>query len=121
MSFGHDMHIDTHKESRTLTITNVTCQVSGEMHFDDEVICDAVLCYYVTGFMETNKACCGSGRYGGDLTCLPLQKPCDNRNQYIFWDSYHPTQAVNAIIAQGCYTEAATGCYPISIRQLAQL
>lgn len=56
----------------------------------------------------------------GCETCLPLQKPCENRNQYIFWDSYHPTQAVNAIIAQGCYTEAATGCYPISIRQLAQ-
>ncbi|XP_077217474.1 GDSL-motif lipase 7 [Tasmannia lanceolata] len=73
------------------------------------------------GFSVANKACCGNGRYGGDLSCLPMQPPCPNRNQYIFWDSFHPTQAVNAIIAERCYTEGATDCYPISIYQLAQI
>ncbi|KAJ8637124.1 hypothetical protein MRB53_011391 [Persea americana] len=73
------------------------------------------------GFSVTNKACCGSGRYGGALSCLPLQQPCPNRGQHIFWDSFHPTQAVNAIIAGTCYTESATDCHPISARQLAQI
>ncbi|KAF8399229.1 hypothetical protein HHK36_015094 [Tetracentron sinense] len=74
-----------------------------------------------SGFTVPNKACCGNGRYGGDLSCLPLQPPCANRDQYIFWDSFHPTQAVNAIIANGCYRESGTDCYPISIYQLAQI
>ncbi|PIA63332.1 hypothetical protein AQUCO_00200982v1 [Aquilegia coerulea] len=73
------------------------------------------------GFNVSNQACCGSGRYGGALTCLPLQPPCPNRDQYIFWDSFHPTQAVNAIFAERCYSPNTTDCYPISISELAQV
>ncbi|XP_058115136.1 GDSL esterase/lipase 7 [Magnolia sinica] len=73
------------------------------------------------GFTVANQACCGNGRYGGAVSCLPLQRPCTNRDQYIFWDSFHPTQAVNAIIAESCYGESATDCHPISISQLAQI
>ncbi|KAJ0965339.1 hypothetical protein J5N97_026477 [Dioscorea zingiberensis] len=73
------------------------------------------------GFTEKNQACCGSGKYGGGLSCLPLQVPCAARDQYIFWDSFHPTQAANAIIAAGCYSPSATDCYPISGKQLAQI
>ncbi|XP_010261380.1 PREDICTED: GDSL esterase/lipase 7 [Nelumbo nucifera] len=72
-------------------------------------------------FTVPNKACCGNGRYGGALTCLPLQLPCSSRNQYIFWDSFHPTQAVNAIVANRGYSKSATDCYPISVYQLAQI
>ncbi|KAM0943094.1 putative triacylglycerol lipase [Dioscorea sansibarensis] len=73
------------------------------------------------GFTVKNQACCGNGRYGGELSCLPLQVPCAARNQYIFWDSFHPSQAANAIIAARCYSPSATDCYPISGRQLAQI
>ncbi|GMH04390.1 hypothetical protein Nepgr_006229 [Nepenthes gracilis] len=73
------------------------------------------------GFTAADKACCGNGRNGGELTCLPLQQPCENRNQYIFWDPFHPTQAANAIIASCSYTQYATDCVPINIYQLAQL
>ncbi|KAJ3707504.1 hypothetical protein LUZ61_011209 [Rhynchospora tenuis] len=73
------------------------------------------------GFTEANQACCGNGQYGGELTCLALQKPCTDRDKYVFWDSYHPTQAVNKIIAAGCYGESATNCHPISGTKLAQL
>ncbi|KAG0475343.1 hypothetical protein HPP92_015029 [Vanilla planifolia] len=31
------------------------------------------------GFTENNMACCGNGKYGGELSCLPLQKPCLQR------------------------------------------
>uniref|UniRef100_A0A7C9ES88 Triacylglycerol lipase n=1 Tax=Opuntia streptacantha TaxID=393608 RepID=A0A7C9ES88_OPUST len=53
--------------------------------------------------------------------CLPLQQPCASRNQFVFWDSYHPTQAANAIIAYRSYSQYATDCIPISIHPLAQL
>ncbi|KAJ4960466.1 hypothetical protein NE237_020376 [Protea cynaroides] len=73
------------------------------------------------GFTIPNEACCGNGRYGGAVSCLPLQKPCLNRSQYIFWDSFHPTQAANKIIATRCYAKSATDCHPISVYQLAQI
>uniref|UniRef100_A0A1D1YV58 GDSL esterase/lipase 7 n=1 Tax=Anthurium amnicola TaxID=1678845 RepID=A0A1D1YV58_9ARAE len=73
------------------------------------------------GFTVANIACCGNGRYGGAVSCLPLQTPCSERDQYIFWDSFHPTQAANAIIAKRCYTSSGGDCYPISINKLAEI
>ncbi|KAL8171514.1 hypothetical protein V2J09_023318 [Rumex salicifolius] len=67
-----------------------------------------------------DRACYGNGKNGGELTCLPLQPPCANRDEFPFWDSYHPTQASNAIIAKSSYSQVATDCVPISIYQLAQ-
>ncbi|PKA59833.1 GDSL esterase/lipase 7 [Apostasia shenzhenica] len=73
------------------------------------------------GFEVSNQACCGNGRFGGELSCLPLQNPCLSRDQHIFWDSFHPTQAANKIIAERCYTKEATDCHPISGYQLSQI
>ncbi|XP_020590648.1 GDSL esterase/lipase 7 isoform X4 [Phalaenopsis equestris] len=73
------------------------------------------------GFIEKNQACCGSGKYGGQLSCLPLQVPCSQRDGFIFWDSFHPTQAANKIVAERCYSPSATDCQPISGYMLAQL
>ncbi|PKU87539.1 GDSL esterase/lipase 7 [Dendrobium catenatum] len=73
------------------------------------------------GFKEKNQACCGSGKYGGQLSCLPLQVPCAERDAFIFWDSFHPTQAANKIVAERCYSPLATDCLPISGYMLAQL
>ncbi|KAK9116399.1 hypothetical protein Sjap_015346 [Stephania japonica] len=73
------------------------------------------------GFTVSDQACCGNGRHGGALTCLPLQPSCSNRDEYIFWDSFHPTQAVNKIIADRCYSAFGTDCHPISVYQLAQI
>ncbi|KAH9622979.1 hypothetical protein KSS87_005357 [Heliosperma pusillum] len=73
------------------------------------------------GFYDSTTACCGNGKDGGEVTCLPLQQPCKDRDQFVFWDSFHPTQAANAIIARRGYSLYATDCTPISIYQLAQL
>nr|ABD96893.1 hypothetical protein [Tarenaya spinosa] len=73
------------------------------------------------GFLIPDKACCGNGRYGGVLTCLPLQEPCADRHQYVFWDSFHPTEAVNKIIADRSFSNSAGFSYPISLYELAKL
>ncbi|RWR91206.1 GDSL esterase/lipase [Cinnamomum micranthum f. kanehirae] len=73
----------------------------------------------VYGFQVTNEGCCGLGRNKGQVTCLPLSIPCANRDQYIFWDAFHPTQAVNAIFAQRTFSGPTSYCYPINIRQMA--
>ncbi|XP_071697878.1 GDSL esterase/lipase At4g18970-like [Rutidosis leptorrhynchoides] len=74
------------------------------------------------GFKVTNAGCCGVGRNNGQITCLPFETPCSNRNKYIFWDAFHPTEAVNTIVGGRAYNAASSSdAYPIDIRRLAQL
>ncbi|KAI3777355.1 hypothetical protein L1987_47155 [Smallanthus sonchifolius] len=73
------------------------------------------------GFVVRDRACCGVGRNQGQITCLPLATPCFNRDQYVFWDAFHPTQAANGVLAQRAYSGSTTDCFPINVQQLAQL
>ncbi|KAF3440944.1 hypothetical protein FNV43_RR19230 [Rhamnella rubrinervis] len=71
------------------------------------------------GFKVIDSACCGIGRNQGQITCLPLVVPCSNRNQYLFWDAFHPTEVANAVLAWRAYNGSPNDCYPINIEQLA--
>ncbi|KAJ4908353.1 GDSL esterase/lipase 7 [Raphanus sativus] len=73
------------------------------------------------GLVIPDKACCGSGRYGGALTCLPLQQPCLDRHHYVFWDAFHPTEIANKIIADNTFSKSAKYSHPISFYELAKL
>ncbi|KAF7803246.1 GDSL esterase/lipase [Senna tora] len=74
------------------------------------------------GFRVTNAGCCGVGRNNGQITCLPMQTPCENRREYLFWDAFHPTEEGNAVVARRAYSaQSASDAYPIDIRRLAQI
>ncbi|KAK1424875.1 hypothetical protein QVD17_20216 [Tagetes erecta] len=73
------------------------------------------------GFTVTNAGCCGVGRNNGQITCLPGQTPCQNRDEHIFWDAFHPTEAANVIIGRRSYNGQSSDAYPMDINQLAQL
>ncbi|KAI9120761.1 hypothetical protein K1719_007794 [Acacia pycnantha] len=74
------------------------------------------------GFKDTNAGCCGVGRNHGQITSLPMQIPCENRREYLFWDAYHPTEAGNAIIgSRADSAQPASDAYPIDTRRLAQI
>ncbi|KAF5176087.1 GDSL esterase/lipase [Thalictrum thalictroides] len=74
------------------------------------------------GFTVTNSGCCGIGRNNGQITCLPFQPPCQNRDQHVFWDAFHPTSAANIVIGRRSYSaQTSNDAYPIDIRRLAQL
>ncbi|CAK8578631.1 unnamed protein product [Lathyrus sativus] len=74
------------------------------------------------GFSVINSGCCGVGRNNAQITCLPLQTPCENRREYLFWDAFHPTEAGNIIVAQRAYNaQSPEDAYPIDISHLAQL
>lgn len=69
-----------------------------------------------------DKGCCGVGKNNGQITCLPLQQPCDERNKYIFWDAFHPTEVANILLAKKSYTSKSKYyAYPINLQQLAML
>lgn len=73
------------------------------------------------GLTVLNRGCCGIGRNSGQITCLPFQTPCPNRNQYVFWDAFHPTEAVNKLMGRMAFNGNPNFVYPINIRQLAEL
>ncbi|GER34216.1 GDSL esterase/lipase [Striga asiatica] len=74
------------------------------------------------GFQVVDKGCCGVGRNNGQITCLPLQMPCDDRRVYVFWDAFHPTETANILLAKKAYSSKSKSfAYPINIQQLAML
>ncbi|KAK4433601.1 GDSL esterase/lipase [Sesamum alatum] len=74
------------------------------------------------GFEVVDKGCCGVGRNNGQITCLPLQTPCDDRRKYLFWDAFHPTENANILLAKKAYTSKSKSfAYPINIQQLVML
>jgi phospholipase/lecithinase/hemolysin len=75
-----------------------------------------------SGFTNTNTGCCGVGRNNGQITCLPLQTPCENRREYLFWDAFHPTEAGNVVVAQRAYSaQSPSDAYPTDIQHLAMM
>ncbi|KAL6620541.1 hypothetical protein ACP70R_035680 [Stipagrostis hirtigluma subsp. patula] len=74
------------------------------------------------GLKVTNRGCCGVGRNNGQVTCLPFQTPCRNRQEYLFWDAFHPTEAANILLSQRIYRAAQpSDVHPVDIRTLARL
>ena len=47
--------------------------------------------------------------------------PCPNRDQYIFWDAFHPTAAANIIIGRKALNGDLSQVYPMNIQQLTTL
>ncbi|GKV35174.1 hypothetical protein SLEP1_g43478 [Rubroshorea leprosula] len=72
------------------------------------------------GFEVIDKGCCGVGRNNGQITCLPLQQPCEDRGKYLFWDAFHPTEEANNVFANASFGSQSY-TYPINIQQLASL
>ncbi|CAN1152107.1 GDSL esterase/lipase At2g40250 [Linum perenne] len=52
------------------------------------------------GFVEARKGCCGTGLLEGGFFCSPFTPTCGNMtSQYVFFDSIHPTQKANELLA----------------------
>ncbi|KAK8951115.1 GDSL esterase/lipase [Platanthera zijinensis] len=66
-----------------------------------------------------NNGCCGIGRNGGQKTCLPFQTPWSNREEYVFWDAFHPTEKVNLILVTRAFNDSGDGVILINIQLLA--
>lgn len=64
------------------------------------VLVDAVYNPTKYGFEQNTKACCGSGRLEVAFLCNKLSPgTCKDASRYIFWDSFHPTDRMNQILA----------------------
>ncbi|GKV47067.1 hypothetical protein SLEP1_g54004 [Rubroshorea leprosula] len=50
------------------------------------------------GFKVSNTSCCNVAAIGG--LCLPNSKLCSNRDEYVFWDAFHPSDKANQVLAE---------------------
>ncbi|GAU24772.1 hypothetical protein TSUD_356010 [Trifolium subterraneum] len=53
------------------------------------------------GFAEAGRGCCGTGTVETTFLLCNQKSPgtCSNATQYVFWDSVHPSEAANQVIA----------------------
>ncbi|KAI5388891.1 GDSL esterase/lipase At5g22810 [Lathyrus oleraceus] len=60
------------------------------------------------GFIEARRSCCGTGLIEVSLLCNQNSiGTCVNASQYVFWDSFHPTDAFNKIMAAHLVSQAS--------------
>ncbi|CAI9295266.1 unnamed protein product [Lactuca saligna] len=70
------------------------------------------------GFTEIKKACCGFGNLNADVPCIPLSSYCLNRRSHVFWDLYHPTEAVSSMFTDILYSGSQQYMIPMNVEQL---
>ncbi|KAJ4843009.1 hypothetical protein Tsubulata_005389 [Turnera subulata] len=70
------------------------------------------------GIKVVNAGCCPINNVG---QCVPNSIPCPNRNEYAFFDGFHPTEIVNKVSAARCYkADSPSDAYPFDISHLVQ-
>ncbi|OEL29176.1 GDSL esterase/lipase 7 [Dichanthelium oligosanthes] len=73
------------------------------------------------GFVTTTDACCGLGKYGGLIMCVLPQMACSDASSHVWWDEFHPTDAVNRILAENVWSSQHTKmCYPLDLQQMVK-
>ncbi|CAM8915682.1 unnamed protein product [Rhodiola kirilowii] len=86
------------------------------------LVMDVITNYAKYGFKTSSKACCGNGgQYQGIIPCGPTSTMCEDRDKYVFWDPYHPSQAANLIIAKQLLDGDSRVISPMNLRQLRDL
>ncbi|VAI60954.1 unnamed protein product [Triticum turgidum subsp. durum] len=55
------------------------------------------------GFDDVKSACCGSGMFGMETSCVPDVTTCPNHDDHLFWDAVHCTQATSNKGAKAIY------------------
>ncbi|XP_062023482.1 GDSL esterase/lipase At5g37690-like [Rosa rugosa] len=71
-------------------------------------------------FTQVAAACCGTGKLNAENFCKPHANLCSNRDQYLFWDRFHPTQAASKLAAVALYSGGPQFVSPINFSQLAK-
>ncbi|KAF8017894.1 hypothetical protein BT93_H2952 [Corymbia citriodora subsp. variegata] len=73
------------------------------------------------GFVTSQVACCGQGPYNGIGLCTKASNLCPNRDQYAFWDPFHPSEKANRLIVQAIMQGSAEYMYPMNLSTVLAL
>ncbi|XVE70771.1 hypothetical protein DITRI_Ditri10aG0097700 [Diplodiscus trichospermus] len=75
------------------------------------------------GFKDGVNACCGTGPYGGVYTCggtkdVKEYELCDNADDHVWWDSYHPTERIHEQFAKTLWSGNPSSVGPYNLQYL---
>ncbi|KAB5569821.1 hypothetical protein DKX38_003614 [Salix brachista] len=73
------------------------------------------------GFVTSRIACCGQGLYNGLGLCTVVSNLCPNRDAYVFWDAFHPTERANRVLVQQLMTGTTEYMYPMNLSTIMAL
>ncbi|WCJ43720.1 GDSL esterase/lipase At5g33370 [Euphorbia peplus] len=73
------------------------------------------------GFTTAKIACCGQGPYNGLGLCTPASNLCPNRDQYVFWDAFHPSERANKYIVQQIINGSPEYMFPMNLSTILAL
>ncbi|KAI4306102.1 hypothetical protein L6164_029410 [Bauhinia variegata] len=73
------------------------------------------------GFAEVKAACCGFGNLNAVGPCLPVSNLCSNREDHVFFDQYHPSEAAARIFVESIFDGSSKHTIPINMRQLVNI
>ncbi|KAL9235682.1 hypothetical protein vseg_010423 [Gypsophila vaccaria] len=73
------------------------------------------------GFVTSKMACCGQGPYNGVGLCTVASNICPDRNVYVFWDAFHPTERANRFIVQQMMISSTEYMYPMNLSSILAL
>ncbi|KAE8655010.1 UPF0548 protein [Hibiscus syriacus] len=69
---------------------------------------------FAFGFKDISSACCGNGTY----QCNQTASVCSNRDEYLFWDRFHPTQRASELAALTLFGASEWLVAPMNFSQL---
>ncbi|TYH34467.1 hypothetical protein ES332_D13G130200v1 [Gossypium tomentosum] len=73
------------------------------------------------GFTTSKIACCGQGPYNGIGLCTAFSNLCSNRDEYVFWDPFHPSERANGIIVNNIVSGSINYVSPMNLSTLLAL
>ncbi|CAH9080506.1 unnamed protein product [Cuscuta epithymum] len=73
------------------------------------------------GFKTSKVACCGQGRFNGLGLCTPLSNLCPNRDEYAFWDAFHPSERANRMIVDQIMNGTTDYMHPMNLSTIMDL
>ncbi|PQP97794.1 GDSL esterase/lipase 5-like [Prunus yedoensis var. nudiflora] len=78
---------------------------------------------YKHGYKDGVNACCGTGPYGGIFTCGGTKEVkdyqlCENADDYVWWDSFHPTERIHEQFAKTLWNGAPSSVGPYNLEEL---
>ncbi|KAL8052230.1 hypothetical protein ABFX02_06G199300 [Erythranthe guttata] len=73
------------------------------------------------GFQTSKIACCGQGPYNGLGLCTPFSNLCPNRDLYVFWDAFHPSERANRMIVNQIFGGSTTYMHPMNLSTIVAL
>ncbi|KAF3325280.1 GDSL esterase/lipase [Carex littledalei] len=102
-------------------IKQLSCQLAGfkYSYYNSIIAANVILAVpHKYGFKELTSACCGAGKFNGEAQCTPNATYCSNRNEYLFWDRFHPTQSLYSLTAKFQLVGSIKLVTPINLKQL---